>query len=143
MFSRNVKPGMFRLGIAPKETFLTYSTQFVFLIIRFVSGNVVMVVIDMCGKRPIKREWIYGITWNHVYFNISVHFIVDTMFILKLVFLNYIFIYTIYSKTWRVKSKAKNNGYNNNKTTTKTIVITTIQPLKLLSRLKQKVIKKH
>ena len=51
MFSRNVKPGMFGLGIAPKVTFLAYSTQFVVLIIR--PGNVVMVAINMCGKNPI------------------------------------------------------------------------------------------
>ena len=34
-------------------------------------------------KAPTQGEWINGITWNHVYFNISVHFIVDTMLILK------------------------------------------------------------
>ena len=62
LFSGNVKPGMFRLGIAPKETFLMYSTQFVFLIIRLVPGNVVLVAIDMCAKRQIIGEWIYGIT---------------------------------------------------------------------------------
>ena len=62
LFSRNVKPGMSGLGIALKETFLAYSTQFVFLIIRLVPGNVVMVAIDMCGKSPITGEWIHGIT---------------------------------------------------------------------------------
>ena len=62
LFSRNVKPGMFGLGIAPRETFLVYSIQFVFLIIIFVPGNVIMVAIDVCGKSPITREWIYGIT---------------------------------------------------------------------------------
>ena len=68
LFSRNVKPGIFGLGIAPKETFLGgYSTQFVFLIIRLVPGKVVMVAIDMCGISPIMGEWIYGITSNHVY----------------------------------------------------------------------------
>ena len=41
---------------------LAYSTQFVFLTIRLVPGNVVMVAIDMCGKSPITGEWIYGIT---------------------------------------------------------------------------------
>ena len=67
-FSRNVKPDMFGLGIAPKETFLGgYSTQFFFLIIRLVPGNVVMVAIDMCRISPIMWEWIYGITSNHVY----------------------------------------------------------------------------
>ena len=53
---------MFGLGIAPKETFLAYSARFVFLIIRLVPGNVIMVAIDMCGKNPITGEWIYGIT---------------------------------------------------------------------------------
>ena len=62
LFSRNVKPGMFGLGIAPKEIFLAYSTQLVFSTIRLVAGNVVMVAIDMCGKSPITGEWIYGIT---------------------------------------------------------------------------------
>ena len=62
MFSKNVKPGMFGLGIALKETFLAYLTQFVFLIIILVPANVVMVAIDMCGKSPITGEWIYGIT---------------------------------------------------------------------------------
>ena len=82
---------MFGLGIAPKEIFLAYSTQFVFLTIRLVPGNVVMVAIDMCGKSPITGEWIYGITWKHVYFNISVVFIVHTTSILKLVFPTIVF----------------------------------------------------
>ena len=64
----------------------TYSTHFIFLTIRLVPGNVVIDAIDMCGKGPIPGEWIYGITWKHVYFNISVLFIVDTTSILKLVF---------------------------------------------------------
>ena len=50
LFSRNVKPGMFRLGIALKEIFLAYSTHFVFLTIRLVLGSVVI------------GEWIYEIT---------------------------------------------------------------------------------
>ena len=62
MFSRNVRPGIFGLGIVPKETFLAYSAQFIFLIIKLVPGNVVMVAIDMCGKKPITEERIYGIT---------------------------------------------------------------------------------
>ena len=86
LFSRNVKLGMLGLGIAPQEIFLAYSTQFVFFTIRLVPGNVVMVAIDMCGKNAITREWIYGITCKHVYFNIFVFFIVDTTLILKLVF---------------------------------------------------------
>ena len=53
---------MFGVAMVPKENFLAYSTQFVFLTIRLVSGNVVMFAIDMCGKSPIFREWIYGIT---------------------------------------------------------------------------------
>ena len=61
MFSRNVKPGMLGLGIAPKEIFLAYSTQFLFSTIRLVSGNVGMVTTDMWGKGPITGEWIYGI----------------------------------------------------------------------------------
>ena len=77
---------MFWLGIAPKDIFLAYSTQFVFSTIRLVTGNLVMVAINMCGKSPITGEWIYGITWKHVLFNIFVLFIVDTTSILKLVF---------------------------------------------------------
>ena len=30
LFDRNVKPGKFGLGIAPKEIFLAYSNQFVY-----------------------------------------------------------------------------------------------------------------
>ena len=41
----------------------------------------------------------------------------------------------------RIINKDKNNGYHNRKITTKTIIITTIQSLKSLSRLKHKVIK--
>ena len=53
---------MFGLGMMLKENFLTYSNQFVFLIVRLVPGNVVMVAIDMCGKSPFTGEWMYGIT---------------------------------------------------------------------------------
>ena len=56
LFSKNVKPGMFALGMAPNEKFLPYLTQSVFLTIRLVTGNVVMVTTDMCGKSPITRE---------------------------------------------------------------------------------------
>ena len=69
-----------------KVDFFAYSTQFVFLRIRLVLGNVVTVAIDMCKKSPITGEWIYGITWKHVYFNISVLSIVDITSILKLMF---------------------------------------------------------
>ena len=62
LFSTNVKPGVFRVGIARKGNFLAYSTQFVFLTIKLVLGNVVMVAIDMCGKSPIMGDWIRGIT---------------------------------------------------------------------------------
>ena len=66
LFSTIAKPGMFGLDMVPKGGVLIYSTQFIFLIIRFVPGNVVTVTIDMCGKSPITGEWIYGITWKHV-----------------------------------------------------------------------------
>ena len=62
MFTIIAKPGMFGLGMVPKEVFLAYSTQFIFLIIRLVPGNVVMVTIGMCVKSPIMEEWIYGNT---------------------------------------------------------------------------------
>ena len=62
MFCPITKPGKFGPGMGPKEGFLAYSMQFIFLIIRLVPGNVVMVVIDMCGKSPITGEWIYRIT---------------------------------------------------------------------------------
>ena len=42
-----------------KESFLENSTQFIFLIIRLVRGNAVMVAIDMCDKSPIKEELIH------------------------------------------------------------------------------------
>ena len=77
---------MFGLGIVLKEIFLVYSTQFVFLTIRLVPGNVAMVTINMCEKSPVMEEWIYGITWKHVYSNISVLLILDTTSILKSVF---------------------------------------------------------
>ena len=48
LFSRIAKPRIFGLGMTPKENFLDYSTQFIFLIIRLVPGNVVMVAIYMC-----------------------------------------------------------------------------------------------
>ena len=62
LFSRNDKPRMFGLGIVQKKNFLVYSTQFVFLTIRLVPGNVVMVALYMCRISPITGEWIYGIT---------------------------------------------------------------------------------
>ena len=61
MFGTIAKPRMLGLDIVPKENFLVYSTQFTFLVIILVPGNVVMVTVDMCGKSPITGEWIYGI----------------------------------------------------------------------------------
>ena len=61
MFGTIAKPRMLGLDIVPKENFLVYSTQFIFLVIILVPGNVVMVTVDMCGKSPITGEWIYGI----------------------------------------------------------------------------------
>ena len=77
LFSRIVKPRMFGLGIAPKEVFLAYSTQFLFLSKRLVPGSVVSVAIDMHRESPIITEWLYGLREN-VYFNIFVLFIVGT-----------------------------------------------------------------
>ena len=62
LFSTIAKPGMFWLAIASKENFLAYSTRFIFLIIKLVPRNEVMVTIDICGKSPITGEWIYEIT---------------------------------------------------------------------------------
>ena len=62
LFSRNIKPGMFGLGIAAKEVFPGYSIRFVFLTIRLVPGSVVMIATDMHRKSPIIGEWIYGST---------------------------------------------------------------------------------
>ena len=67
MFYTIAEPGMFGLGMVLKEVFLAYSTQFIFLIIRLVPGNVAMVAIDMCGKRPITGEWIYMELHENIY----------------------------------------------------------------------------
>ena len=56
LFSTIVKPGMFGLGMAPKKDFLAYSTEIIFLTMRLVPGNVVMVAIAMCGKTPVTGE---------------------------------------------------------------------------------------
>ena len=50
LFITIAKPGMFGLDIASKENFLAYSTQFIFLIIRLVPGNMVMVATDSDHK---------------------------------------------------------------------------------------------
>ena len=86
LFSTIAKPGMFGLGIVPKEDFFPYSTQFIFLIIRLVPGNVVMVATDMCGKSPITGEWIYGITWKHV---LAFMFFVYYLFVCLITFLRF------------------------------------------------------
>ena len=39
-----------------KANFLAYSTQFIFLIMRLVTGNVMMVAIDMLGKITIRGD---------------------------------------------------------------------------------------
>ena len=91
---------MFGLGITSKGNFLTYSTLFVFLMIRIVPRSVVMVTTDMCGKTPMTGDWIYGITWKHMHFNISVHFIVDTTSILKLMFPIYLLFVSWQSLQW-------------------------------------------
>ena len=62
LFSKIAKPGMFGLGIVPKENFLAYAIQFIFLIIRIVPGNVVMLAINICGKSSITGDQVYGIT---------------------------------------------------------------------------------
>ena len=51
-----------------------------------VPGSVVIVAIGMWVKSPNAGDWIYGITWRHVYFSILVLFNEDTTSILKLVF---------------------------------------------------------
>ena len=85
LFCTIAETGMFELGMVPKEVFLAYSTQFIFLIIRLVPGNVVMVAIDMCGKSPITGEWIYGITWQHV---LTFMFFVYYLFVCLIIFLH-------------------------------------------------------
>ena len=90
---------MFGLAIVLKEIFIAYSTQFVFLAIRLAPGNVVIVALDMCGKSPITGEWMYGFTWKHVSFNISVLFYCRYYFYFKisvfycLLFMSWWFIY--------------------------------------------------
>ena len=59
---KNAKPGMFRLNMALKKYFLTYSSKFIFLVTRFVPENSVIVVVDISEKRPFTVESIYAIT---------------------------------------------------------------------------------
>ena len=56
LFSAIAKPGMFLLGMALKGNFLAYLTDFIFLVVRLLPGNMVMVAIDMCGKNPMMGE---------------------------------------------------------------------------------------
>ena len=56
LFSTIAKSRMFGLGMVPKESFLAYSTQFMFSIIRLVPGNVVTVAIDMCEKNLLRES---------------------------------------------------------------------------------------
>ena len=56
MLSTITEPVMFGLGIAPKENFVAYSTQFAILIIRLVPGNVVMVAIDTAERVPSQES---------------------------------------------------------------------------------------
>ena len=86
LFSTIAKPRIFGLGMVSKEGFLAYLTQFIFLIIRLVPRNVVMVAIDMCGKNPITGEWIYGITWKHV---LAFMFFVYYLFVSLIIFLHF------------------------------------------------------
>ena len=49
-------------------SFLAYSTQFVFLIIRQLSRNLVIITIDNCRrKKGIVEKWKHTITWKHHY----------------------------------------------------------------------------
>ena len=77
---------MFGLGMVSKESFLTYSTQFIFLIIRLVPGKLVMVTTDICGKSLITGELIHGITWKHV---LAFMFFVYYLFVCLIIFLHF------------------------------------------------------
>ena len=59
LYSTIAKPVMFELAMMLKDNFFAYSTQFIFLIKRFVPGNVVMVAFDMGGMSPITEKQIY------------------------------------------------------------------------------------
>ena len=52
MFSRIAKPEMFGLAMAPKENFLAYSTQFIFLITRLVPGNLIWSPLTFAERAP-------------------------------------------------------------------------------------------
>ena len=53
MFNRNVEPEMFGQGMAPKKIFWPMQPSLSFLTVRLAPGNVVMVVVDICGNSPI------------------------------------------------------------------------------------------
>ena len=76
LFSRNVKPGVFGLGIAPKKIFIAYPTQFVFL----------TTILDLelwsrswliCAEKP-HNGGVDIRNYMKIYFNIFVFFIVGT-----------------------------------------------------------------
>ena len=66
-FSQLQLPGISQLisFIESKENFRAYLTQFIYLT-RLAHRNMIMVAIDMHGKSPITRKWMYGIKWKHV-----------------------------------------------------------------------------
>ena len=78
--------GMLGLGMEPNEGFFTYSSQFIFLIMILVPGNMVMVAIDICGKSSTTGEGIYGITWKHV---LAFMFFVYYLFVCLITFLHF------------------------------------------------------
>ena len=68
LFSTIAKPGMFGLGMAPKEGFLAYSGLFNLFDNKNCSwkrrgDGCTDMCTDMCQKSPITREWIYGIMY--------------------------------------------------------------------------------
>ena len=83
LFGRNVKSGMFGLGMVPKEIFLAYSIQFVFSTIRLTW---LWSPFTYAEKAPSGRSR-YIEFFENVYFSIFVLFIVDTISILKLALL--------------------------------------------------------
>ena len=80
LFSTIAKPGMFGLVMVPKEGFLAYSTQFIFLIIRFVPGN----------HWYVLKEPHYGGVdiWNYVKTCISFH-VFRLLFVCLIIFLHF------------------------------------------------------
>ena len=90
LFSTIAKPGMFGLGMAPKEGFLAYSGLFNL----FDNKNCTWkrrgdgctdMCTDMCQKSPITREWIYGISENFYAFMFFVYY----LFICLIIFLHF------------------------------------------------------